>query len=106
LSLRFAVSHNDENIASYFWAQPGGVDPKDPVLGLKGPNGDQYFYPHTQVDIQGSYRFYKGFTFIAYGLNLTNEVFGFYQGSQRYPIQREYYHPTASFGLRWTSAPE
>ena len=106
LSLRFAVSHNDENIASYFWTQPGGVDPKDPVLGLKGPNGDQYFYPHTQVDIQGSYRFYKGFTFIAYGLNLTNEVFGFYQGSQRYPIQREYYHPTASFGLRWTSAPE
>ena len=106
LALRFAVSHNDENIASYFWTQPGGVDPKDPVLGLKGPNGDQYFYPHTQVDIQGSYRFYKGFTFVAYGLNLTNEVFGFYQGSQRYPIQREFYHPTASFGLRWTSAPE
>ena len=106
LALRFAVSHNDENIASYFWAQPGGADPKDPILGLRGPNGDQYFYPHTQVDIEGSYRFYKGFTFVAYGLNLTNEVFGFYQGSQRYPIQREYYHPTASFGLRWTSAPE
>jgi TonB-dependent receptor len=106
LALRFAVSHNDENIASYFWTQPGGVDPKDPVLGLKGPNGDQYFYPHTQVDIQGSYRFYKGFTFVAYGLNLTNEVFGFYQGSPKYPIQREFYHPTASFGLRWTSAPE
>jgi TonB-dependent receptor len=106
LALRFAISHNDENIASYFWTQPGGVDPKDPVLGLRGPNGDQYFYPHTQVDVQGSYRFYKGFSFVAYGLNLTNEVFGFYQGSQKYPIQREYYHPTASFGLRWTSAPE
>jgi TonB-dependent receptor len=106
MALRFAISHNDENIASYFWTQPGGVDPKDPVLGLKGPNGDQYFYPHTQVDIQGSYRFYKGFTFVAYGLNLTNEVFGFYQGSPKYPIQREFYHPTASFGLRWTSAPE
>ena len=106
LALRFAVSHNDENIASYFWAQPGGVDPRDPILGLKGPNGDQYFYPHTQIDVQGSYRFYKGFTFVAYGLNLTNEVFGFYQGSPKYPIQREFYHPTASFGLRWTSAPE
>jgi TonB-dependent receptor len=106
LALRFAVSHNDENIFSYFWTQPAGVNPKDPMLGLKGPNGDQYFYPHTQLDIQGSYRLYKGFTFVAYGLNLTNEVFGFYQGSQRYPIQREYYHPTASFELRWTSAPE
>jgi TonB-dependent receptor len=106
LALRFAVSHNDENIASYFWSQPGGVDPKDPILGLRGPNGDQYFYPHTQVDIQGTYRFYKGFSLVAYGLNLNNEVFGFYQGSPKYPIQREFYHPTASFGLRWTSAPE
>jgi TonB-dependent receptor len=106
LSLRFAVSHNDENIYAYFWSQPGGVDPKDPVLGLKGPNGDQYFYPHTQVDIQGSYRIHKGFTFVAYGLNLNNEVFGFYQGSPQYPIQREFYHPTVSFGLRWTSAAE
>ena len=105
-SVRCALSHNDQNIFAYFWTQPGGVDPRDPVLGLKGPNGDQYFYPHTQVDIQGNYRFYKGFTFVAYGLNLTNEVFGFYQGSPRYPIQREFYHPTASFGLRWTSAAE
>ncbi len=106
LSVRFAVSHNDANIYAYFWSQPGGVDPKDPVLGLKGPNGDQYFYPHTQVDLQGSYRIYKGFTFVAYGLNLNNEVFGFYQGSPQYPIQREFYHPTASFGLRWTSSGE
>jgi hypothetical protein len=73
---------------------------------LKGPNGDVYLYAHTQVDIQGSYRLYKGLSFVAYGLNLTNEVFGFYQGSPQYPIQREFYHPTFSFGFRWTSAPE
>jgi hypothetical protein len=45
-------------------------------------------------------------SFVAYGLNLSNEVFGFYQGSTQYPIQREFYHPTFSFGVRWTSAPE
>ena len=26
-------------------------------------------------------------------------VFGFYNGSQQYPIQREYYSPTYSFGF-------
>jgi hypothetical protein len=37
------------------------------------------------------------------GLNLSNEVFGFYQGSPIYPIQREYYHPSVLFGIRWSS---
>jgi TonB-dependent receptor len=105
LSVRFAMSHNDTSIYSYFWNASNGPA-SDPVLGLKGPNGDVYLYAHTQYDIQGSYRFYKGLSFVAYGLNLSNEVFGFYQGSPRYPIQREFYHPTASFGFRWTSAPE
>jgi hypothetical protein len=36
------------------------------------------------------------------GLNLNNEVFGFYQGNSQYMIQREYYQPTYSAGLRWT----
>ena len=35
-----------------------------------------------------------------------NEVFGFYNGSSIYPVQREYYKTTASFGLRWSLAPE
>jgi hypothetical protein len=39
--------------------------------------------------------------FIAYGLNVTNEVFGFYQGSPQFMIQREYYKPTYAFGFRW-----
>jgi TonB-dependent receptor len=105
-SMRFAVSHNDSSIYSYFWNQTGGLNPADPVVGLKGPNGDQYLYAHTQFDIQGSYRVYKGLTLVGYGLNLTNEPFGFYQGSTQYPIQREFYHPTASFGVRWTSSGE
>ena len=107
LSMRFAMSHNDASIYSYFWAVPGGgVSPNDPVLGLKGPNGDQYLYAHTQYDVQGSVRMAKGFSLVAYGLNLSNEPFGFYQGSPIYPIQREFYHPTFSLGLKWTSAGE
>jgi hypothetical protein len=73
---------------------------------LKGPNGDQYLYAHTQYDAQVSYRLYKKLSVVAYGLNLSNEVFGFYQGSTPYPIQREFYHPTISLGFRWTSAAE
>lgn len=104
LSMRFAASHNDASIYSYFWVNNG--TPNDPILGLKGPNGDQYLYAHTQYDLQASYRLYKGLSLVAYGLNLTNEVFGFYQGSKPYPIQREFYHPTISLGFRWTSAAE
>ena len=103
-SARFAMSHNDASIYSYFWT--ANSTPNDPVVGLRGPNGDQYLYAHTQYDIQGSYRLYKGLSVVAYGLNLSNEVFGFYQGSKQYPIQREFYYPTVSIGFRWTSAIE
>jgi hypothetical protein len=102
--MRFAVSHNDASIFQYAFQENG--TPNDPILGLKGPGGDIHLYAHTQFDIQGSYRLYKGLSFFAYGLNLSNEVFGFYQGSKIYPIQREYYHPTAAFGLRWSSSSE
>ena len=103
-SMRFGVSHNDANIYSYFYQQT--ANPKDPIIGLRGPLGDQYLYAHTQYDIQGSYRLVKGFRFVVSGLNLSNEVFGFYQGSPIYPIQREFYHPTVTMGLRWSSVAE
>jgi TonB-dependent receptor len=106
LSVRFAISHNDANIAAYNYTHVDAATDKDPILGLKGPGGDVYFYAHTQYDIQGTYRVHKGLSFMASGLNLSNEVFGFYQGSGIYPIQREYYKPTVSFGFRWTSSPE
>ena len=99
---RFAISHNDQSIASYGWNATTGPA-NDPVLGLKGPLGDNFFYPHTQFDAQGSYRLFKGVQVIASGLNLSNEVFGFYNGSKIYPVQREYYRPTVSFGLRWSA---
>ena len=105
-SMRFAVSHNDANIAFYNYSHTDAATDKDPILGIKGPTGDVYFYAHTQFDVQGSYRIAKGLRFEASGLNLSNEVFGFYQGSTIYPVQREFYKPTVSFGFRWTSSPE
>jgi len=106
-SMRFGVSHNDENIYAYGYVHDPTVPnvDKDPILGLKGPLADQYLYAHTQVDVQGSYRMYKGLSFVVAGLNLTNEVFGFYTGSPIYPNQREFYKPTVIFGMRWSSAP-
>jgi TonB-dependent receptor len=105
-SMRFAVSHNDASIFQYAYAHVDAPTDKDPFFGLKGPTGDIYLYAHTQFDIQGSYRLAKGFSLQVSGLNLSNEVFGFYQGSKIYPIQREYYKPTVSFGFRWNSSAE
>jgi TonB-dependent receptor len=102
---RFAISHNDASIAAYQWNTSNGAA-SDPIAGLKGPAGDNFFYPHTQFDAQASYRLFRGLQIIASGLNLSNEVFGFYNGSGIYPVQREYYRPTTSFGLRWTQASE
>ncbi len=101
ISARLGLTHNDRNI--FFYNFQDGAD-----LGIKGPNGDVYYYPHTQVDAQVSYRLPHGHGvhFIVSMLNLNNEVFGFYQGSEQFPIQREYYSRTISGGLRWTSNSE
>ena len=107
-SARFAVSHNDANIYAYQYVHDPtnpAVD-NDPILGIKGPLGDQYLYAHTQFDIQGSYRMYRQLEFVVSGLNLSNEVFGFYTGSPIYPNQREFYKPTVTIGLRWVPALE
>jgi TonB-dependent receptor len=99
LSLRVGLSYNGANIYSYQY-QDGTAG------GLKGPLGDTYLYQHFQVDVQGSYRLPRGFTFVVYGLNLNNEVFGFYNGSSPYLIQREYYTPTLGLGMRWSPTHE
>jgi TonB-dependent receptor len=107
LSARLGVSYNGASIDQYQWtqctpAEAQGAGCEDPSnLGPRGPVGDIYFYPHTQVDAQISFRVQKSLTALVQGLNLTNEVFGFYNGSPQYVIQREYYKPTYSFGLRW-----
>ena len=100
-SIRMGLSYNQANIAFYSFQDGAGGSDVTPG-GVKGPFGDGYFYSHLQVDAQGSVRLKHGLTFIMYGLNLTNEVFGFYQGSSQYMIQREYYGPTIAAGFRWS----
>jgi TonB-dependent receptor len=114
-SARLGVSYNGPQIFQYAYqnlvtgtnnnGQPV-IAPLQVPLGIKGPFGDTYLYQHTQVDTQASFRMYKGLQFIFSGLNLTNEVFGFYNGSSQYPIQREYYKPSYEFGLRYAFAGE
>jgi TonB-dependent receptor len=94
------VSHNSANIYAYQYQSTG---PAAVPYGVTGPFGDNYFYSHTQIDAQVSYRVPKGFTILASGENMNNEVFGFYDGSPQYMTQREYYKPTYSFGLKWNS---
>ena len=95
VSMDMTINYNEASIFAYQYQDgaPGGV---------KGPLSDVFFYNHSQVDAQGSYALRHGIKLIVSGLNLNNEVFGFYQGSEPYMIQREYYHPTYSFGIRWS----
>ncbi|HEY2472461.1 MAG TPA: TonB-dependent receptor [Terracidiphilus sp.] len=76
--------------------------PNPQVGGTAGPAGDNYLYAHYQFDTQASYSLPWGFQVYGYGLNLNNEVFGFYNGGPQYVVQREYYHPTYAGGIRWT----
>jgi TonB-dependent receptor len=95
LSMRMGISYNQSSIYGYQYqdGMPGGVN---------GPLSDIYFYSHIQVDAQGSVALPHNLSLVVSGLNLNNEVFGFYQGSPQYMIQREYYQPTFSAGLRWS----
>lgn len=111
LSARVGINHNDGYLWQYAYQDGTPIlgTPTNPTPGgLKGPQSDTYIYPHTQVDAQVSYLVPKGrgISVLAQFLNLNNEVFGFYNGSEKYPIQREYYAPTFSFGLRWTQRAE
>jgi TonB-dependent receptor len=88
------ISYDGPNIDAYGYQDgaPGGV---------KGPNGDNYYYERTQVDAQASYYLGKGFTLTASEENANNAILGFYNGGTQYMTQREYYKPIYYGGLRW-----
>jgi TonB-dependent receptor len=92
------MSYNSANIYAYQYQSTG---PGAVPYGVNGPFGDNYFYPHMQVDSKITYYLGKGFTVMAIGENMNNEPFGFYNGSPQYMVQREYYKPTYSGGIRW-----
>ncbi len=105
-AVHMGISYNgaNDNAYQYFNSQ---ADPANNTPGPpNGPFGDNYFYPHLQVDAQAGARLYRGLSLEFDGLNLSNEVFGFYNGSPQYMTQREYYKPTYSATLRWSSTRE
>jgi TonB-dependent receptor len=105
-SIHLGISYNGANNNAYQYFN-NQQDPSNNSDGPpNGPNGDNYFFPHLQIDAQAGARLWRGLHLIFEGLNLNNEVFGFYNGSPQYMTQREYYKPTYSASLRWTSSSE
>lgn len=108
-AIRVGLSYNQANIAGYSY-QDGtpisGVATTPTPGGINGPDSDNYFYSHLEFDAQGSIRMTHGLSFVMYGLNINNEVFGFYNGSPQYMVQREYYWPTIAAGFRWSPTHE
>jgi TonB-dependent receptor len=105
ISFRLGMSYNQANIYAYQYQNLNSDG--SPMAagdltagGLTGPGGDNYLYSHLQIDAQATVRVAPGFSFVAYGLNLNNEVFGFYNGSPQYVVQREFYKPTFAIGVR------
>ncbi len=116
--VHMGMSYNGSNLYAYqYYSTASGIaecgnpnpspTPSAPLNGpINGPCGDNYFYPHFQVDAQMTARVYRGLQLEVEGLNLNNEVFGFYNGSPQYMTQREYYKPTYSASLVWNSGRE
>ena len=109
LSVRLGVSYNGPNIFAYQYQNLNSdgtpIGPADLTAGgTKGPGGDNYLYAHLQIDAQAVARVTRDMSVVVYGLNLNNEVFGFYNGSPQYVVQREFYNPTYAIGVRFTPA--
>jgi TonB-dependent receptor len=101
-SAHVGLTYNGAMIYQYQYSP--ATDPSN--LGVKGPAGDIYLYPHFQLDAQATMLLTHGLTLLVSGENINNEVFGFYNGSPIYVDQREYYRPTISVGFRWTPLSE
>ena len=70
--------------------------------GTPTANGDNYFYPHAQIDASLLYNATQDVQLQFMVLNMNNAVFGFYQGTpgHEFSFQREYYGPTFFFGMK------
>jgi TonB-dependent receptor len=105
-SVHMGMTFNSDYDDAYQWFN-NQADPANNTAGpANGPLGDSYAYSHLQIDAQMGMRVWRGLHVILNGLNLTNEVFGYYNGQPQYVNQREYYKPTYSASLRWTPGHE
>jgi len=105
-SVHMGITFNGDYDYAYQWFNNQADAANDTAGPSNGPNGDNYAYSHLQVDAQMGARVWRGLHVILDGLNLNNQVFGFYNGQPQYVTQREYYKPTYSASLRWTSGVE
>jgi TonB-dependent receptor len=106
ISVRLGVSYNGANIFAYQYQNLNSdgtpMAPADLTAGgIAGPGGDSYLYTHVQIDAQGVVHVHRTMSVVVSGLNLNNEVFGFYNGSRQYVVQREFYKPTFAIGVRF-----
>lgn len=71
--------------------------------GTRTAGGDTYFYPHGQVDASVIANVTPLVSIQLQGLNLNNEIFGFYQGAPgaTYSIQRETYGRSFVLGVKY-----
>jgi TonB-dependent receptor len=97
-SVRVGLVYNGPCIFQYEYQTSSDVS----GLGPKGPSGDIYTLPHLQLDAQATIRLGHGLSAVIYGLNLTNEVFGYYQGSPIFVNQREFYKSDYAAGFRYS----
>jgi TonB-dependent receptor len=79
-SARAAWQYQGESIYSYGDGSPT-------------PSGDNWFFPHSQIDASITVNLTNNASLQLQGLNLNNAVFGFYNGnsSAKFANQREYY---------------
>jgi TonB-dependent receptor len=110
ISARVGFAYDGPSLFSYNYLSPtffsAANNPDPSGLGTTGPSGDIWTLAHYQIDAQASYRIWRGLSLKAVALNLNNEVFGYYQGSDQFVNQREYYKPTYSGGLRYNFGAE
>jgi hypothetical protein len=105
-AVHLGMTFNGDYDYAYQWFN-NQTDPANDTPGpSNGPLGDNYAYSHLQIDAQMGARVWRGLHVIVDGLNLNNEVFGYYNGQPQYVAQREYYKPTYSASLRWESSEE
>ena len=106
VSFRLGITYNGPCIYQYAYVSPALLAPGSgadvSALGPHGPQGDIYTLAHTQIDAQINVKVNQHLTFMAYGLNLNNEVFGYYTGSTNFVNQREYYRSTYAGGVKYT----
>jgi TonB-dependent receptor len=97
-----AVTYASRHLTARITTQYNG--PYIYKVGDGTPNpatGDTYMMPHTQTDASLNLALLDGTQIVLQGLNLNNAPFGYYVGTPRTFIQREFYGRTVTMAVRY-----